>query len=139
MLWYARSQRCRASSRSSVARRIRHSRFIISSVPPDLGRRICRAACELIAPRRRRLSQAPRAAEGESTVPAHTEFVFCDQSIERTNSWSNAHKKLMWCTERVDPVIDFWLAFSGVIITVGRLVREGRIHYRWEGRPYRRP
>lgn len=59
--------------------------------------------------------------------------------VERTNSWSNAHKKLVWCTERADPVIDFWLAFSGVIITVGRLVRRGWTHYRWEGRPCRRP
>ena len=53
--------------------------------------------------------------------------------VERTNSWSNAHKKLVWCTERTDPVIDFWLAFSGVIIAVGRLVRRGWTHYRWEG------
>ncbi len=59
--------------------------------------------------------------------------------VERTNSWSNAHKKLVWCTERVDRVIDFWLAFSGAIITVGRLVRKGWTHYRWEGRPCRRP
>jgi transposase len=59
--------------------------------------------------------------------------------VERTNSWSNAHKKLVWCTERADPVIDFWLAFSGIIITVGRLVRRGWTHYRWEGRPCRRP
>ena len=59
--------------------------------------------------------------------------------VERTNSWSNAHKKLVWCTEREDPVIDFWLAFSGVIITVGRLIRQGWTHYRWEGRPCRRP
>jgi IS5 family transposase len=59
--------------------------------------------------------------------------------VERTNSWTNAHKKLVWCTERVDRVIDFWLAFSGVIITVRRLVREGWTHYRWEGRPCRRP
>jgi transposase len=59
--------------------------------------------------------------------------------VERTNSWSNAHKKLVWCTERADPVIDFWLAFSGVIVTVGRLIRRGWTHYRWEGRPCRRP
>lgn len=55
--------------------------------------------------------------------------------VERTNS----HKKLVWCTERVDRVIDFWLAFSGVIIIVRRLIREGWTHYRWEGRPHRRP
>ena len=59
--------------------------------------------------------------------------------VERTSSWSNAHKKLLWCTERVGRVIDFWLAFSGIIITVGRLVRSGWTHYRWDGRPCRRP
>jgi transposase len=59
--------------------------------------------------------------------------------VERTSSWSNAHKKLLWCTERVGRVIDFWLAFSGIVITVGRLVRSGWTHYRWEGRPCRRP
>jgi transposase len=59
--------------------------------------------------------------------------------VERTISWSNAHKKLLWCTERVGRVIDFWLAFSGIVITVGRLVRSGWTHYRWEGRPCRRP
>lgn len=59
--------------------------------------------------------------------------------VERTNSWSNAYKKLVWCTERVDRVIDFWLAFCGVVITLGRLVRRGWTHYRWESRPCRRP
>lgn len=59
--------------------------------------------------------------------------------VERTNAWSNAYKKLVWCTERREPVIDFWLAFSGVIIIVRRLVREGWTRYRWEGRPRRRP
>ena len=59
--------------------------------------------------------------------------------VERTNSWNNAHKKLVWCTERRRRVVDFWLAFSGVIITVGRLLRRSWIHYRWEGRPSRRP
>lgn len=59
--------------------------------------------------------------------------------VERTNSWSNAFKKLVWCTERRERVIDFWLAFCEVIITVRRLVREGWTRYRWEGRPPRRP
>jgi hypothetical protein len=35
--------------------------------------------------------------------------------------------------------IDFWVAFYGIIITVGRLLRSGWTHYRWEGRPSRRP
>ena len=61
--------------------------------------------------------------------------------VERTNSWQAklAHKKLVWCTERVGRVIDFWVAFSDVIIIVRRLVREGWFRYRWEGRPPRQP
>jgi transposase len=58
--------------------------------------------------------------------------------VERTNSWHNAHKKLVWCTEREGRVIDFWVAFSDVIIIVRRLIREGWIPYRWEGRHQRR-
>src|ERR671913_7402 len=59
--------------------------------------------------------------------------------VERTSSWHNAHKKLVWCTERVGKVIDFWVAFSDVVIIVRRLAREGWVRYRWEGRPSRRP
>jgi hypothetical protein len=59
--------------------------------------------------------------------------------VERTNSWHNAHKKLVWCTERRARVVEFWMAFSSVLIIVGRLVREAWIRYRWEGRPLRQP
>lgn len=59
--------------------------------------------------------------------------------VERTNSWHNAHKKLVWCTERSGRVIDFWVAFSEVVIIVRRLIREGWSRYRWESRPSRRP
>ena len=59
--------------------------------------------------------------------------------VERTSSWHNAHKKLVWCTERVGRVIDFWVAFSSVVIIVRRLIREGWVRYRWEGRSSRRP
>jgi len=59
--------------------------------------------------------------------------------VERTSSWHNAHKKLVWCTERCGRVIDFWVAFSDVVIIVRRLIREGWTRYRWESRPSRRP
>ncbi len=60
--------------------------------------------------------------------------------VERTNAWHNAHKKLLWCTERRGRVIDFfWVAFSDVIIIVRRLIREAWTRYRWEARPSRRP
>ena len=49
----------------------------------------------------------------------------------------NAQKKLAWCTERIGRVIDFWVAFSDVVIIVRRLVREGWRRYRWEERPSR--
>jgi hypothetical protein len=62
---------------------------------------------------------------------------------ERTNSsWQAklAHKKkLVWCTERVGRVVDFWVAFSDVVMIVRRLIREGWIRYRREGRPNCRP
>ena len=59
--------------------------------------------------------------------------------VERTSSWHNAHKKLVWCTERRGRVVDFWVAFSEVVIIVRRLIREGWIRYGREGRPSRRP
>ena len=58
--------------------------------------------------------------------------------MERTNSWHNAHKKLVWCTEREGRVIDFRVAFSDVVIVVRRLIREVWTRYRWESRPPRR-
>jgi transposase len=59
--------------------------------------------------------------------------------VERTHAWTNAHKKLVWCTERRAAVVAFWLAFSAVILIVRRLVREGWTRYRWDGRPRRKP
>jgi IS5 family transposase len=59
--------------------------------------------------------------------------------VERTSSWHNAHKKLVWCTERRGRIIDFWVAFSEVVIIVRRLIRGGWAHYRWDGRPLRCP
>ncbi|HEV2127468.1 MAG TPA: IS5/IS1182 family transposase, partial [Thermomicrobiales bacterium] len=59
--------------------------------------------------------------------------------VERTIAWTNAHKKLVWCTERRAIVVAFWIAFSAVLIIVGRLVREGWMRYRRDRRPRRRP
>jgi hypothetical protein len=59
--------------------------------------------------------------------------------VKRTSSWHNAHKKLVWCTEREGRVIDFWVAFPEVFIIVRRLTREAWSRYRWETRQPRRP
>jgi hypothetical protein len=59
--------------------------------------------------------------------------------VERTIGWTNAHKRLVWCTERPAVVVAFWLAFSATIIIVGRLMREAWTRYRRETRPRRKP
>jgi hypothetical protein len=55
--------------------------------------------------------------------------------VERTNSWHNAFKRLVWCTERRAAAINFYLAFASAIIIVRRLMREAWTRYRWDGRP----
>lgn len=59
--------------------------------------------------------------------------------VERTNAWQNAFKKLLWCTERRQRVVDFYLVFANVVITVRRLLRTAWSRYRWDSRPVRRP
>jgi transposase len=59
--------------------------------------------------------------------------------IERTHAWGNQYGKLRWCTERRRLVVEFWLALANAAIICGRLVRRAWTHYRWHGRPRRRP
>jgi hypothetical protein len=59
--------------------------------------------------------------------------------VEPTTAWTNAHKQLVWCTGPRAIVFTFWIAFSAVIIIVGRLMREAWTRYRWATRPSRRP
>jgi hypothetical protein len=59
-------------------------------------------------------------------------------SVERTHAWGNQYGKLRWCTER-QRVVEFWLALVDAVIVCGRLVRRAWAHYRWNGRPRRRP
>ena len=58
--------------------------------------------------------------------------------IERTHAWGNQYGKLRWCTERHRLVVEFWLALAAAIVC-GRLIRRAWTHYRWDGRPRRRP
>ena len=59
--------------------------------------------------------------------------------IERTHAWGNLYGKLRWCTERRRLVVAFWLALAAAVIVCGRLIRRAWTHYRWQGRPRRRP
>jgi hypothetical protein len=56
-----------------------------------------------------------------------------------THAWGNQYGKLRWCTERRRLVVAFWLALANAAIVCGRLVRRAWTHYRWQGRPRRRP
>jgi hypothetical protein len=123
MLWYARSQRSWASGRSSAARRIRHSRFIVSSVPTDLGGRIFRAHGEHVDPRRCREAQPSRPAEREPPAPGHAEFIFCDQSIERTFSWLSQNRRMSKDYERLCASAEAFVYAAMIRLMVRRLAR----------------
>jgi hypothetical protein len=59
--------------------------------------------------------------------------------IERTHALGNQDGKLRWCTERRRLVVEFWLALANAAIVLGWLLRRAWTHYRWQGRPRRRP
>jgi transposase len=59
--------------------------------------------------------------------------------VERTHAWANQYGKLRWCTQRRRLVVEFWLALASSAIVLGRLLRRAWTHYRWQGRPRRRP
>jgi hypothetical protein len=59
--------------------------------------------------------------------------------VERTHAWVNQYGKLRWCTERRRAVVGFWLLLALALTVVGRLLRRAWTHYRWDGRPRRRP
>jgi hypothetical protein len=44
--------------------------------------------------------------------------------IERTHAWMNNYGKLIRCTERHKPVVEFYLALATAIVTLGRLIRQ---------------
>jgi transposase len=72
-------------------------------------------------------------------VPAPIQEVGRRWVVERTHAWGNQYGKLRWCTERRRLVVEFWLALAGAAIVFGRLLRRAWTHYRWQGRPRRRP
>ena len=105
------------------SRRIRHSRFIVSSVPTDLGGRIFRAHGEHVDPRRCREAQPSRPAEREPPAPGHAEFIFCDQSIERTFSWLGQNRRMSKDYERLPESSEAFVYVAMMRLMVRRLVR----------------
>jgi hypothetical protein len=84
---------------------------------------------------------AAREMQGEIAAKGKPAPVAASQRwpVERINSWMNAYKKLVRCTERRRVVIDVWLTFAVVIVIVGRLIREAWTRDRWDTRPARTP
>ncbi len=119
MLWYARSQRPRASGRRTVPLRTFHSRFMCSSVLSDPSGRICRP----VGSRVRRFRPPARAAEREPPVPGHAEFIFCDQSIERTFSWLGENRRMSKDYERLCATSEAFIYAAMTRLMVRRLPR----------------
>jgi hypothetical protein len=59
--------------------------------------------------------------------------------VERTHAWGNQFKKLVYNTERRDPVIDAFLALAHAIITLRRLLRYAWTLHRWDSRAQTTP
>jgi hypothetical protein len=54
---------------------------------------------------------------------------------ERAHAWMNGYGKLRRCTDRDGKIVDFYLYLAATFVTIRALIREARIHYRWNTRP----
>jgi transposase len=107
-------------------------------VLPDRARVNLDRAYDSYATRQKLAARGLRAEISEKGKPARVTATK-RWVVERTSPWHNTHKKLVWCTERKGRVVDFWIAFSNVIIIVRRLIRRAWTSYRWESLPRRKP
>ena len=55
--------------------------------------------------------------------------------VERTHSWMNGYGKLRRCTEKLRPVVDFYLFLAAALVVIRQLIQRARLRYRWPGRP----
>jgi hypothetical protein len=60
-------------------------------------------------------------AEREPLVAAHTEFVFCEQSIERTLAWLAKYRRLAIRYERRDDIHEAFLHLGCSLICLNYL------------------
>jgi hypothetical protein len=57
--------------------------------------------------------------------------------IERSHAWLNTFGELLWCTERRQACAAFYRTLAGVVVIIGRLIRQAWTHDRWPTRPSR--
>jgi transposase len=55
--------------------------------------------------------------------------------VERAHSWMNGYGKLRRCTEKLRPVVDFYLFLAAALVVLRQLVQRARLRYRWPTRP----
>jgi hypothetical protein len=55
--------------------------------------------------------------------------------VERAHSWMNDYGKLRRCTEKLRPVVDFYLFLSAALVVIRQLIQRARTRYRWDTRP----
>jgi len=51
--------------------------------------------------------------------------------VERTHSWMNGYGKLRRCTEKHQPVVDFYLFLAAALVVLRQLIQRARLRYRW--------
>jgi putative transposase len=89
-------------------------------VPSDPSGRICPSVGVPVSPVARRVWSA-RVAEREPLVAAHTEFVFCEQSIERTFSWLSQNRRMSKDYERLCASAEAFMYAAMIRLMVRRL------------------
>jgi hypothetical protein len=55
--------------------------------------------------------------------------------VERTHQWMNGYGKLRRCTEKLRPVVDFYLFLAAALVVIRQLIQRARLRYRWATRP----
>ena len=55
--------------------------------------------------------------------------------VERAHRWMNGYGKLRRCTEKLRPVVDFYLFLAAALVVLRQLIQRARLRYRWDSRP----
>ena len=55
--------------------------------------------------------------------------------VERSHGWMNGYGKLRRCTEKLRPVVDFYLFLAAALVVLRQLIQRARTCYRWDTRP----
>jgi transposase len=55
--------------------------------------------------------------------------------VERAHAWMNGYGKLRRCTEKLRPVVDFYLFLAAALVVLRQLIQRARLRFRWDARP----